>query len=44
VVGWFPAGGVNLGEVQHKAHAPETIVARIQAQMVQAQRQGKDET
>jgi hypothetical protein len=24
---------VRLGEVQHKAHAPETIVTRVQAQM-----------
>jgi hypothetical protein len=29
VVGWFPAGGVRLGEVQGKAHAPETIVTRV---------------
>jgi hypothetical protein len=29
VVGWFPAGGVHLGEVRRKAHAPETIVTRV---------------
>jgi hypothetical protein len=33
VVGWFPAGGVCLGEVPHKAHTPETIVTRVPAQM-----------
>jgi hypothetical protein len=33
VVGWFPAGGVCLGEVRCKAHAPETIVTRVPAQM-----------
>jgi hypothetical protein len=29
VVGWFPAGGVRLGEVRRKAHTPETIVTRV---------------
>jgi hypothetical protein len=33
VVGWFPAGGVRLGEVRRKVHAPETIETRVQAQM-----------
>jgi hypothetical protein len=33
VVGWFPGGGVHLGEVRRKAHTLETIVIRVQAQM-----------
>jgi hypothetical protein len=33
VVRWFPAGGVHLGELWRKAHAPEAIVTRVRAQM-----------